>query len=166
MELCEATAKKIIDKKSAESLLWADVLVRARRLSRSLKSRKSALPFAYVEGIVSKAAKNGHWLLVDEINLASSECLDAIVHVLDGVIERHPDFRLFACMNPATDTGKKKLPVGIRSRFTEFFVMEPTDRDQLSVIVKNYLPDISAQNLMRLLNFYESALSSFPRKYR
>lgn len=29
---------------------------------------------------------------------------------------RHPDFRLFACMNPATDVGKKNLPLGLRNR--------------------------------------------------
>lgn len=29
---------------------------------------------------------------------------------------RHPDFRLFACMNPATDVGKRNLPLGLRNR--------------------------------------------------
>jgi midasin len=67
--LTEATAKKAIETKSGDQLAWADILVRCQRLSKSLNSRKSALPFAYVEGIVSKAAKNGHWLLIDEINL-------------------------------------------------------------------------------------------------
>ena len=32
------------------------------------------------------------------------------------VIEKHPDFRVFACMNPATDVGKKDLPEGLRNR--------------------------------------------------
>ena len=32
---------------------------------------------------------------------------------------RHEDFRLFACMNPATDVGKKDLPPGIRNRFVD-----------------------------------------------
>lgn len=164
--LTEHTAKKAIESKCGDSLAWADILVRCQRLSKALNSRKSALPFAYVEGIVSKAAKNGHWLLVDEINLASSECLDAIIHVFDGNLERHPNFRLFACMNPATDTGKKKLPIGIRTRFTEFFVHEPTDRDQLTIIVRNYLPTIEALHLTRLLNFFQEILSVFPRKYR
>ena len=31
-------------------------------------------------------------------------------------IVRHEDFRLFACMNPATDVGKKVLPNSIRNR--------------------------------------------------
>lgn len=30
---------------------------------------------------------------------------------------RHPDFHLFACMNPATDVGKRNLPPGIRNRW-------------------------------------------------
>lgn len=33
---------------------------------------------------------------------------------------RHEDFRLFACMNPATDVGKKDLPPGIRNRFVNY----------------------------------------------
>ena len=41
-----------------------------------------------------------------------------------GPVVRHPDFRLFACMNPATDVGKKDLTAGVRSRFTEFYVDE------------------------------------------
>ena len=32
-------------------------------------------------------------------------------------IVRHEDFRLFACMNPATDVGKKTLPGSIRNRY-------------------------------------------------
>ena len=32
-------------------------------------------------------------------------------------VVRHEDFRLFACMNPATDVGKKDLPPGIRNRW-------------------------------------------------
>lgn len=32
-------------------------------------------------------------------------------------VMRHENFRIFACMNPATDVGKKDLPVGIRNRY-------------------------------------------------
>lgn len=38
-------------------------------------------------------------------------------------ITRHEDFRLFACMNPATDVGKKDLPPGIRNRFVNFLLL-------------------------------------------
>ena len=32
-------------------------------------------------------------------------------------VVRNENFRLFACMNPATDVGKKDLPIGIRNRY-------------------------------------------------
>jgi midasin len=54
-------------------------------------------------------------------------------------IERHPDFRLFACMNPPTDFGKKDLPPAIRSRFNELYVADIDDREDLEVIVCSFL---------------------------
>ena len=86
-----------------------------------------------------EAVRKGDWLLLDEINLASSDTLDSIASLLTetdlerpylhlteaGNMERvtaHADFRVFAAMNPATDTGKKDLTPGIRSRFTEICV--------------------------------------------
>lgn len=49
-------------------------------------------------------------------------------------VSRHPDFRLFACMNPATDVGKKELTGGVRSRFTEFYVHELMSKPDLRLI--------------------------------
>jgi midasin len=31
-------------------------------------------------------------------------------------IIRHQNFRLFGCMNPASDVGKRDIPIGIRNR--------------------------------------------------
>ena len=43
-------------------------------------------------------------------------------------------------MNPATDVGKKDLPPGIRSRFTELYVESPdSDEKSLRNIVEKYL---------------------------
>lgn len=92
-------------------------------------------------------------ILLDEINLASPETLEAVSGVLHGPtasitlteqgslepVPRHPDFRLFACMNPATDVGKKDLPPNIRSRFTEIDVPPPdADPETLLSIVTQY----------------------------
>ena len=38
------------------------------------------------------------------------------------VVKKHPNFRLFAAMNPSTDVGKKDLPVGIKNRFFELSI--------------------------------------------
>ena len=60
-------------------------------------------------------------------------------------IRRHPDFHLFAAMNPSTDVGKRDLPMGLRNRFTEIRVpeLEPSiseyDREDLALMVRTYL---------------------------
>uniref|UniRef100_A0A1I7ZW70 Dynein_heavy domain-containing protein n=1 Tax=Steinernema glaseri TaxID=37863 RepID=A0A1I7ZW70_9BILA len=144
---------------------WAAVLVRANRFTKTLMTR--ALPFAYVRGVVAEAAEKGDWLLIDEINLASSECLDAIVQILDDVDKtRHADFRLFACMNPATDTGKRNLAMGVRARFTEIFVHETTDPEQLAIIIRTYLPSIDDQMLHEILNLFLKLCKLVPTQYR
>ena len=80
-------------------------------------------------------------MLLDEINLASSETLERLCGLLDDAqgsvtltekgdseaLARHPDFRIFAAMNPSTDVGKKDLPSSLRSRFTEIYVDELID---------------------------------------
>lgn len=54
-------------------------------------------------------------------------------------VARSAGFRLFCCMNPATDVGKKQLPPSIRTRFTEFFVDEVQSQADLWVLVHGYL---------------------------
>ncbi|KAH9936525.1 uncharacterized protein B0H18DRAFT_1206806 [Fomitopsis serialis] len=115
---------------------------------------KSRFAFAFVEGLLVKALRSGDWILLDEINLASPETLECISSLLhsptasitlteQGSLEpvpRHPDFRLFACMNPATDVGKRDLPPNIRSRFTEIDVPPPdADKETLLSIVDQYI---------------------------
>ncbi|KAL2888066.1 hypothetical protein HOO65_040403 [Ceratocystis lukuohia] len=112
--------------------------------------------FSFVEGNIIKAVRNGDWILLDEINLASPDTLESIADLLtdftetpsillseSGEIERitaHPNFRVFAAMNPATDVGKRDLPIGIRSRFTEIYVNSPdANHKDLLEIVKSYL---------------------------
>lgn len=95
-------------------------------------------------------------VLLDEINLASSETLQRLCSLLDDErgsltltergdsdpIKRHPDFRLIAAMNPATDNGKKDIPSSIRLRFTEIYVDELVDRIELSCVARGYLKDV------------------------
>ncbi|KAH7103718.1 P-loop containing nucleoside triphosphate hydrolase protein [Auriculariales sp. MPI-PUGE-AT-0066] len=115
---------------------------------------KSKLAFAFVEGPLLKALRSGDWILLDEINLATPETLECISALLQGPeasitltehgslepVPRHPDFRLFACMNPATDVGKKDLPPNIRGRFTEIFVPPPdADPETLDSIVRLHI---------------------------
>lgn len=71
-------------------------------------------------------------------------------------VPRHPDFRLFACMNPATDVGKKDLPPNIRSRFTEIDVPPPdADRDTLVSIVSQYIGTSAVGDKGAIMNVAE-----------
>lgn len=125
-------------------------------------SMENSFVFDYVEGSLVKAVRNGEWLLLDEINLASADTLESISDLLAeeqsrsillsekgeaDPVRAHPDFRIFACMNPATDVGKRDLPTGIRSRFTEIYVHSP-DRDisDLLTIIDKYIHKFSVSD--------------------
>jgi midasin len=129
-----------------------------------LSGGSKGFTFTFVEGNIIKAARNGDWVLLDEINLASPDTLEAIADLLHsgagsrpsillsetGEIERvyaHPDFRIFGAMNPATDVGKRDLPIGLRSRFTEIYVESPDrNRNDLLAVIKAYLKMTSSQD--------------------
>ncbi|KAJ2621726.1 AAA ATPase midasin [Coemansia sp. RSA 1358] len=126
--------------------------------------------FSFVEGALVKAARSGGWILLDEINLATAETLACLGGLLQkerslllaetGVrIPCHPGFRLFACMNPSNDVGKRDLPPGLRSSFTEFFVHPPdNNNDDLLSIIRSHLPSNVPSSLChRVIDFYRSA---------
>ncbi len=129
-----------------------------------LSGGSKGFAFTFVEGNIVKAARNGEWVLLDEINLASPDTLESIADLLHsgngskpsillsetGEIERvqaHPNFRIFGAMNPATDVGKRDLPMGLRSRFTEIYVNSPdNDLDDLLAVIKVYLQGSSSND--------------------
>ncbi|CAF3764108.1 unnamed protein product [Adineta steineri] len=141
------------------------------KLRESFKAKnKSALIFRFVEGSLVQALRNGDWILLDEINLASSETLQLLSGILESEqgtiwlaergdkqpIVRHPNFRLFGCMNPASDVGKRDIPIGIRNRFTELFVDECDERSEFLIIVDKYLNQttIPKEYIDRIVTFY------------
>lgn len=141
--------------KPALQALWTKFSKDLSTLERQSLQLSKSFAFSFVEGSLVKAARNGDWVLLDEINLAAPDTLESISDLLKdggngsillsekGDVERiqaHPDFRIFACMNPATDFGKRDLPSGLRSRFTELYVASPdTDFGNLLAIVNEYI---------------------------
>ncbi|KAL8757568.1 MAG: hypothetical protein Q9184_004174 [Pyrenodesmia sp. 2 TL-2023] len=124
---------------------------------KHLESGSKGFAFCFVEGNIVKAARNGDWVLLDEINLAAADTLDSLADLLTqandggpsllltetGETERvraHKDFRIFGAMNPANDVGKRDLPLSLRSRFFELFIEAP-DKDlaNLVPVVQAYL---------------------------
>lgn len=151
--------KKETPKAETDDLLqrWKSLENKLEKLDQQLKNSIN-LSFAFIPGSLVNCIKNGDWVLLDEINLASTETLECLSTILepDGSIillergdfepiKRHPDFRIFSCMNPSTDVGKKDLPVGIRNRFTEFFLDELTAENDLLILVGDYLNNTGIQ---------------------
>jgi len=146
--------RKVESRKVPDFARWDTFAAKVVDVQRKVSAGSEAFAFSFVEGNIVKAVRNGDWVLLDEINLASPDTLESVIDLLDpsapslllteaGNIERieaHPEFRVFAAMNPATDVGKRDLPPGIRSRFTELYVESP-DKDikSLQSIVRSYL---------------------------
>ncbi|CAH6722528.1 midasin [[Candida] jaroonii] len=135
---------------------WVEFEHKVKEFEIQSNSLDNSFVFNFVEGSLVQAIRKGDWLLLDEINLASSDTLESIADLLDESVDQrsillsekgdidpikaHPDFRIFGCMNPSTDVGKKDLPLSIRSRFTEIYVHSP-DRDinDLLSIIDKYI---------------------------
>ena len=85
---------------------------------------------------------------------------------LDSSIPVHDNFRLIASMNPVGDVDRQSLPPGFRSRFTEIFVEEIKDFDQLSLVVRSYLPSLDLKTVNAIINFYDEISTIFPGKFK
>ncbi|WWC86817.1 uncharacterized protein L201_001696 [Kwoniella dendrophila CBS 6074] len=162
--------RRKITKATKVAIQWQSLLVDISDFDLHHVKMNSKLVFSFVEGPLVKAMTSGEWILLDEVNLASQETLEAISTILEGPsaslvltergdvepIARHPQFRLFACMNPATDVGKKDLPPNLRARFTELYVPPPDDdREALIAIVSQYLGDAAAGDRSIILDVVE-----------
>ena len=127
--------------------------------------------FAFVEGALVTALREGRWILLDEINLAPAETLERLGGVLESAhgsvvltergdgaaISRHPRFRLFGAMNPATDVGKRDLPAALKHRFTELYAGECEGREDLALLVAGGLSTVPAAPIESVVDFYLAA---------
>lgn len=127
-------------------------------MANEAASKSSKFKFSFVEGPLIRALRNGDWVLLDEVNLATSETLESLSSLLQSAssslvltergdlepVQRHPDFRVFACMNPANDVGKRDLPPSLRVKFTEVFVAAPdSDKEVLLSVIHGYIGHVA-----------------------
>jgi len=146
----------------------SDEVESARRQVESCDADNSPV-FAFVEGALVKALRNGDWILLDEINLAPAEALHRLESVLDGqsiiltergdteAVVRDRNFKIFACMNPPTDVGKRDLQSSIKARMTEIFVEEPSDRTDLEQLARGCLQGIRDPPIERIVSFFQES---------
>jgi midasin (ATPase involved in ribosome maturation) len=125
--------------------------------------------FAWKDADFLKAMQDGHWVLLDEMNLAPQAVLEGLNAVLDhrGTVyipelgrsfSRHPAFRIFAAQNPLHQGGGRKgLPKSFLNRFTKVYVEELTPNDLLLVCEYRF-PSYDASLLKRMIT-YNTSLS-------
>lgn len=89
----------------------------------------------FQEGLVPLAMRRGWWVILDEVNLAEPQVLERLNSVLErnpslvltegpgtrfgpgGDVPVHPDFRIFATMNPAEYQGRSVLSPAYKDRW-------------------------------------------------
>lgn len=119
----------------------------------------------WVEGIVPFCMKNGHWLVFDEINAAKPEVLTVLNSALDHrrrliikeheneVVEAHPDYRVFATMNP-NYIGMMELNEAFRRRFQVVIKMDylETRKEKKLLMRKTGIDKNMADILVKIAN--------------
>ena len=85
----------------------------------------------FKHGVLAEAMETGSWIILDELNLAPTDVLEALNRVLDDnrelfipetgeTIKASPGFRLFGTQNPpGTYGGRKVLSRAFKNRFIE-----------------------------------------------
>lgn len=104
----------------------------------------------WAEGILVDAMRNGHWIVVDEINAAGPDVLFCLHSLLDDdrmivllekdneIVRPHEDFRLFATMNPSGDyAGTRDMSKALMSRFPLVLKASyPKEKDEVAIITE------------------------------
>ncbi len=130
----------------------------------------------WVNGVLVEAMQSGDWILLDEINACLPEiafCLHSLLDddrmvvltELDGRIVRpHPNFRLFASMNPSEEGrygGTKMLNEALLDRFSVVIRMEylPEEQEIEAVMAQsgNHDRDL-VQRMVRVANDVREAI--------
>jgi len=101
------------------------------------------------EGVLVEAMKNGWWIILDEINAALPEVLFVLNPLMDDsraivlaekdgeVVNAHPEFRIFATMNPCEEyAGTKEMNKALLSRFPIVLTYRNYNSDTELEIVK------------------------------
>jgi midasin (ATPase involved in ribosome maturation) len=120
--------------------------------------------FEWCDGVLLTAIKEGSWVLLDELNLASQAVLEGLNSCLDHRATMYiPElgksfdcpstFRIFAAQNPlGQGGGRKGLPKSFLNRFTKVFIDALTESD-LRSIVSSRFSSFSQDFVNQIINF-------------
>ena len=131
--------------------------------------------FKWCDGILLTAIKNGDWVVLDELNLATQSVLEGLNSCLDhranvyipelGVTYACPKtFRVFAAQNPLFQGGGRKgLPKSFLNRFTKVYIESMNNEDYFSIMSAKF-PIIPVDTLIKMIEFNSELENSIVRK--
>jgi nitric oxide reductase NorQ protein len=128
---------------------------------KTLVQRDGQSAIEFVEGPVVTAMKKGHFLYIDEINMAKAETLPILHSVLDHrrmmtnpftgeVIQAHPDFGVIAAINEGY-IGTTPMNEALKNRFIAYPIPYLSG-GQLSELWDREFPDASKELKKFMLN--------------
>lgn len=119
---------------------------------------------SFHDGILVRALRRGHWVILDELNLAPSEVLEALNRLLDDnrelylpeideTVKPHLNFRLFATQNPSgAYGGRKPLSRAFRNRFVEIHMGDIPSEEMKMILEKRCsCPPSHAKALVKIM---------------
>jgi midasin len=107
--LAKATNRKLIRVNLSEQTDMMDLLGSEYPIANKKHSEdENEIRFEWCDGVLLQAIKDGHWFLIDEMNLAQQSVLEGLNAILDHrrtvfipelgkEFTCHPDFFIFAC---------------------------------------------------------------------
>lgn len=134
---------------------------------KTLVQRDGQSVIEFVEGPVVTAMKKGHFLYIDEINMAKAETLPILHSALDHrrmmtnpftgeVIEAHPDFGVISAINEGY-IGTAPMNEALKNRFIAYPIPYLTGK-QLSELWDREFPDANKELKTFMLNLAEDLM--------
>jgi midasin len=102
----------------------------------------------FQDGLLVRALRLGEWVILDELNLAPTDVLEALNRLLDDnrelyipetneIVVPHEGFRLFATQNPSgAYGGRKQLSRAFRNRFVELHMGDIASSEMAQILVE------------------------------
>ena len=129
-DLLEPESRDILDRAAREDRDLNEVEVQQLVANERIRTH----PWKWHDGLVVSAMRHGWWVVLDEVNLAEPQILERLNPLLErdpslvltehdntvlgpGGTPIHPNFRIFATMNPAEYAGRSALSPAYRDRW-------------------------------------------------
>ena len=136
-ELLETESRIILRRAAEEARELTAVEIQQVMANERMRSH----PWRWQDGGIIQALRHGYWVILDEVNLAEPQILERLNSLLEfqpslvlsefdntkfgsGGVLIHPDFRIFATMNPAEYAGRSAMSPAYKDRWRGYRLME------------------------------------------